>query len=613
MAQTSSLTPARASLIFLLLMGTFVSLSWLAVNSKSPTYDEPLHALAGWLHLRHHDFRIDPEDPPLWKYLAASCNEKGFLEVRLDSPAMARTMADVYYEWDVVHEMLYETPQNMEASDFLIRRSRLMMLTPAIVLGALIAWWSWKLGGAIAMVIATFAFAFDPNFLGHAALVKNDVSFTLAFLAAIAAAWSAGRRLTVANTAALAPACAAAINIKFSALILGPIVAGLLILRAMLGENWSCFGHALKSRFARLACAAGLCLLCGAASWLAIWACYGFRFGPSPDPSQSLSSAQMIEYLARNQLRASAGGREPTTQQLQSWQEPGRVKLLRFLEGHRLFPQAWIVGLLYTWGSALWRDAFLAGKVSATGWWYYFPFAILVKSPIALIVGAIGAFGVGISALRRPWRGNWTALWTAMCLFLPPAVYLAAAMASNLNIGLRHIFPVYPFIYIGIGLAAAHAWQLRPRLTRIIVAILAAGLAIESMSAFPDYIAFFNVAAGGARGGLGLLGDSNLDWGQDLKLLAHWQQRHPQTKLYLCYSGTADPWAYGIEYTNVPGGYPRGPARQHAQEPGVLAISASKLQHISIDATLKTEYGALRNRKPLEVLGGTIYLFDWPP
>src|SRR5439155_12528225 len=142
---------------------------------------------------------------------------------------------------------------------------------------------------------------------------------------------------------------------------------------------------------------------------------------------------------------------------------------------------------------------------SITGWLYYFPIAMLVKSPIALIFSAVVSLALGMILLARRWgekkKFDPAKTWTVLCLLVPPAIYLLSAMRSNLNLGLRHVLPVYPFIYIGIGLAASYVWKRHPRLAKITLLVLALGLAIESLAAFPDYIPFFNAAAGGKRGG----------------------------------------------------------------------------------------------------------------
>jgi hypothetical protein len=126
----------------------------------------------------------------------------------------------------------------------------------------------------------------------------------------------------------------------------------------------------------------------------------------------------------------------------------------------------------------------------------------------------------------------------------------------------------------------------------------------------PNYIAFFNAPAEW-YGPMRLLGDSNLDWGQDLPLLADWQRQHPQDKLYLCYFGSVDPASYGIRYTPLLGGYGAGPKPEEAHAPGVLAVSATHLQDIYTPPEYRNRFALLiEGRKPLAVLGKTIYLYE---
>ena len=94
------------------LLTVFAALALLSSRSKSPTYDEPLHALGAWLHLWKHDFRVDPEDPPLWKYWAALPNPPSALKVDLQSARYADVAADVYNEWPFVVQTLYRTEGN---------------------------------------------------------------------------------------------------------------------------------------------------------------------------------------------------------------------------------------------------------------------------------------------------------------------------------------------------------------------------------------------------------------------------------------------------------------------------------------------------------------------
>jgi len=404
------------------------------------------------------------------------------------------------------------------------------------------------------------------------------------------------------------------VTTKFSGLLLGPIVAVLLILRAIDQRPWPTFWRTLEWRSEKLVVAAMLLVACAAVSYVGIWSVYGFRFAPTRDPSVLLNMKRMQAYTAASEFELKNGGAEPTPEQVANWKPSPTARIVMTLEDMRFLPQAWLHGFLYTYQSTLTRDTYLLGKYSDTGWWYYFPLAMLFKTPLAILVAFALAMAIAVIVARRSGSAGKVYLnWTAACLAIPPAIYLFVAMAGNLNLGLRHVLPVYPFLYIGVGLAAAKAWELRPRVARWVVLALALVLAIETFAAFPNYIPFFNLAAGGARGGLRLLGDSNLDWGQDLPLLAEWQRKHPGVNLYLVYFGLADPWAYNIEYTNFPNGYKFGPTPKVSMLPGVLAISATHLQGIYQQKEARDIYGQLREEKPIDVLGGSIYLYQWPP
>ncbi|MEA2733607.1 MAG: hypothetical protein QOE14_58, partial [Humisphaera sp.] len=586
-----------------------------------------------------------PEHPPLWKYWAALLSRRDAIKVSLkvppgvefaalppedkNSPAMRYrfTADDLQHEWPLVVEMLYPCGRSLPAessacpdSDTFIQQMRAMMLVLAVAGGIVIALWGWQLGGSAAAITATLLYCLDPNFLGHGALVKNDVPITLITVALFWAVWRAGKKLTVWNATAIALLCAAAVTTKFSGLLLGPIVALLLILRALMPQPWQTFWRTLNLRLERIVLAAGILLLAMVVSYGGIWAAYGFRFGPTNDPQIESNLGRMALYTAMTELTVKYG-RPPTDAEIDQWRPSTMTEVIFTLNAAHALPQAWLHGLLYTYQSALMRPTFLLGGYSKTGWWYYFPVAMLVKTPLATLAAAVGAIVVFIVTLRTlGWRAT-AATWTAACLVIPPAVFLASAMRSNLNLGLRHVLPVYPFIYLAIGLAAAEAWRRWRTITKWAGAALAIVLAIETLSAFPDYIAYFNLAAGGKRGGLKILGDSNLDWGQDLKLLAQWQQEHqkkyPKENLYLVYFGLADPWAYGIRYINLEGGYAFGPKWEKRLDPGIIAISATAMQGIYTDElispALREEYALLQRTEPLAVLGGSIYLYRWPP
>jgi hypothetical protein len=183
-------------------------------------------------------------------------------------------------------------------------------------------------------------------------------------------------------------------------------------------------------------------------------------------------------------------------------------------------------------------------------------------------------------------------------------------MASARNVGFRHVFPMLPLIYVIVGVGLSRGIHIAPRIGATIASMLLSALAFETLIVTPNFIAFFNIAAGGSRGGLRLLSDSNLDWGQDLPLLRDWQNRNPNVGLRLFYFGGADPTYYvktqrfrRTELTSPP---------NPSEGPRVLAVSATMLQGTFARGQAAEDYARIRKTRPLEVLGGTIYIYPLP-
>jgi hypothetical protein len=132
---------------------------------------------------------------------------------------------------------------------------------------------------------------------------------------------------------------------------------------------------------------------------------------------------------------------------------------------------------------------------------------------------------------------------------------------------------------------------------------------------YPDFLAYFNEAAGGPREGWRVLADSDLDWGQGLKSLAAWlQKRGIDEPIALCYFGTAEPRYYGVRYRNMPGGLPFAPQAgfETARAPGWLAISDTNLQGVYYDEPLREEWRRFLERsgaEPAGIAGRSIFVY----
>ncbi len=557
------------------------------IGTLSPTIDEPLHAVGAWHARFAGDFRVDREDPALWLRYVGLFQARGDVRVTYDQGGWEESGHGATHPMNYFRSALYT---DSRAPGAVVREGRWASLCLAVALGASVAWMAWRLAGPCGGVAAAVAFALEPLMLGHGAIIKNDVAIALCYAWAAWWAWRAAEGRW-AGVVGLVVAMAVMPLVKFS----GPALAGFamvpLVARAALGGAWRVGGVRLGSAAARLGLTVGMALASAVLFWGLAWVCYDFRFAPSPD-GQCFDLDQQVLAAAKSDLRAKGviglNASRIDREALAAWSVPVPIRVARWVDGHRLLPQAYVDGLAYTYASTLSRRGFLLGELGVTGWWYYFPVAWWVKSPVTMTL-AIGA-GAAYALRGGRWRRH-------LFLVVPAALYVGSAMAGRLDIGLRHLLPAYPFLMVGLGMFVSATWTRRGR------AIWLAGAVVLALEVVPHrlgYVQFFNAPVGGARGGLALLGDSNLDWGQDLYLLSRWQAAHPGVPLYAnVFAPVVD--ARSARLTLTPRGVP-GPA-------GVYAISATRLQGIYEDAAGRETMRFWREQPPIEVLGGTIYLF----
>jgi hypothetical protein len=177
----------------------------------------------------------------------------------------------------------------------------------------------------------------------------------------------------------------------------------------------------------------------------------------------------------------------------------------------------------------------------------------------------------------------------------------------RLEIGLRYVLPIYPFLMVAGGYAVARLWE-RRWVLRAAVPLLLGWQAVTSAVAYPSYLAYFNEMVGGGRNGHRYLADSNLDWGQDLPALVSFMEEHGLQEIALSYFGLTDPAVYGIQYHPIPEGPPA---------PGWYAISATHLVGLydPVQNPVQTlfrgeaDLSPFRQMEPVEVLGNSIFVY----
>ncbi len=601
--------------------------AYTATERHSPGVDEPIHAAGNHIQRFYGDSRATPEDPPLFSWLSTILHRREDLHVDLQNPQYLNTI-DGRRDQSFLANTMYRTPGN--DPERYLSRSRIVFTLIGMALGALTATWAWKLGGPAAGVVAAALFAFDPNLIAHGPFVCSDVPHALAYLATCMAAWGLGRRGTVGRIILVGLAIAAAINLKSSGLLLVPVLFILVAYRVWTRREvpWTVAGFTPRTSAGRATTALVTLVAIGLVAWATTWALYGFRFRAAPDPSVHFGLDRAI-MAAKLSIAEQADAHGQTVIPPEQQPTPLFARFVGQLHQWRVMPEAWLHGVLLTWATTIVRPSYLLGERTLDGWWYYFPFSMLVKLPLATLAAVVLAIVAWVvkhaitededsKEDRQPparKKAGELSRWDVACLLAPVAVYGWVSIRSSTNLGIRHLFPVMPFLYVTVGVMLARLLRMfaRPKLVGGIFAAMGLILAVETLSVYPSYVSYFNVAAGGSRGGLELLSDSSLDWGQGLKHLAAWQKKHPDETLYLSYFGTAYPPYYGIHALPMGKGYPFDPKDQSELGPGVLAISATYVQGIGVYWPPTNPRAKLPKQQPIEVLDGCIYLYRWPP
>jgi hypothetical protein len=233
--------------------------------------------------------------------------------------------------------------------------------------------------------------------------------------------------------------------------------------------------------------------------------------------------------------------------------------------------------------------SFLLGQYSTEGLKLYFPAAILFKWPLLVIL--LSAAGVFLLFWRKV-EGRRELLW--MTIF--PVVYFVFAIFARINIGVRHVLPVYPFLLLYAGCV----WQgtRGVRWAKPLLGILLLAQAIDVARYAPDYLSYFNPLTRPNQTWQ-VLSDSNTDWGQGMLALRKYQTEHPGEVLHLAYVGEVDPAWYGVRYVRL---------KEEDRPSGTVIVSST---HLS-GQLLKNHY-AYRwlLQCPLKtVLNHTLYVFE---
>jgi len=601
----STALPRRVELtavIVLLAIYWLMAFGWLRISTI--TADEGFHLLSGYAYWSEGDFRYQSENGNLPQRLGAVpllfFSEKPLIP---DTPARENGN-----HFDLAAQFLWQSGNDPQA---MILSGRLMMLS-TVGLGLCLAvyFYARRLWGAKGGLISLFLAVFSTDLLAHGGLITSDTTFALLMLLSLACVWKMLHRVSLPIVLGTGLVLGLTAVAKFSAPLIG--VMALIMWVVCLIKNPAVSAGLLKAReisgrvkkfaaqFAGFAVAAVV-------AWVVLWAFYDFRFSGVPEGyptaySQrdsdlflrclSLQNPEAVRNLTSQEDVDAAieniGGLVPgTLRKLIEWQKDSPIKLL---------PEAYVHGFLHTYAFSLQRSAFLLGERSNVGWRKYFVVTFLLKTPLPVfglmalaLVAAAAAIARQKQGERLPWAENWIyrlcPLWTGIL------VYGAMAVLTNLNIGHRHILPIYPLLYILLGCVVVY-W-IQPALwKKLLLGALLLWCALAALMVRPHFLAYFNPLMGGPSQGYKLLIDSSLDWGQDVPLMVETVKNLKTTgdksPVYYAHFGSGWPEFYeGFKFHYLPAYRVTNAATYISVpplKPGLYLIHATQLQSVYVTA-----------------------------
>jgi len=576
-----------ANIIAVILLGIMFLTAVFSMKGDSLTFDELAHISAGYSYLAKQDYRLNPEHPPLIKDIPAL--PLLFLDLNFPDTGpnwLQKEAAPAWWvQFDLGNEFLYHSGNNPRE---IIFWSRFAMICFLIILGWLLFWWTKKITNNTVAVGVLTLFAFSPTFLAHGRLANTDVGAVFGGLLAIIFWLRFLQNPSWKNTLLAGLTFGVAMLFKFSLVLLIPFFAVITVIYALL------FSKSLVSYL-------GKSLLAGLAGFiLVIWPVYQFHIWHYP-----------AEQQLRDTIADISSHPVPILKDLVLWmtgQEPLRA------------PAQYLRGLLMASQRTMWGNTtYFLGQISAGSWRYYFPLLYLLKIPAVfhlLTLSALAAFSATLWKIKKQKKIlNYSRqyFWI-ITLFLWIAVYWTSAIAGNLNIGIRHLLPVFPFIYILAVFGVYQGFKLvkTPIKRRILASfflLLFFCYAVSSLFAFPHYLSYYNVFGGGIKNGYKIAVDSNYDWGQDFYRLLTFVEKEKIEKIYLDYFGGEDPvfWL-GEKYIKL------NPKEIKEPPHGWLAVSLNQLMGGIAEPTTGFDqetgyYSWLKNQTPAAKAGHSIFIY----
>ena len=563
---------AGAALVLLLTMVVQVGLS---TRQQSPSWDEGDHIYSGYVNWINGEYTLNPEHPPLVKLVAT------LPLVPLDLKIPPRQGRDFKREaYFGGRELIFRNDPKYGgkySADTLLFRVHMAALTFGVVLAAVLFLAGKEMFGATAGLITLALFVFDPSILANAPYVTTDTGAACGFFATIYLFYRYVKQMTWQRALACGVVLGLSLAAKHSTIVLFPLLVALGL--AEIAGRWK-----VERKLPALAVrtmANGLTVI-GAVALFVLWGIYSFRFHMHPNGVSMAPLAVEVRNLAKPM----------------QW-------FIMFCARFHLLPESYLFGLVDVQDVGEAWPTYFMGKIYAHGVWYYFPTLLSLKMTIGTLALVALGIWVFVSGKIRQTR-------EVFFLAFPLAFYLLVAMASPLNIGIRHILPVFPFVFALLG--AAGAWLVkRGKPWAYVVVILLFAHAIESLNAFPNYIPFGNAMWGGPANTYKYFSDANVDWAQQLKWTKQWLDKNNVKECSFAYFAATFllPSDYDIPCKLIPT-FDTNYLQDVEVPPvvkGPILISYGDLAGYEFGTWVRNPYESFNRRKPDAVIMNSIAVY----
>ena len=570
-------TVITLSLLLATLFWTVIALS---IRHQSQTIDEGFHLVAGYRYWQCRDFGVNSEHPPLVKIIAAT--PLWFSHITAPPGACGKDQTTKDYGYGLGYNYLYGGQVDADA---LLYRARLAASTFALLLAAGCFLLGYALFGAQAGGFALLLLVFEPTILAHAALVTTDTALSAFLLLAVLAFYLYSRSRQGVWLIATGIATGATLSAKHSGVLIVPILIAL----AAVESAWERRVTSMKtggSILRLLSRRAGELAMIFLIAIAVLWMTYTWRY--SARPGAEVMTFPLTDFIAKAQQQGTHGF--------------VLTAAIPALAKAHLLPEAYLYGLVDVLNvSDPGQPPFLLGKLYPSGRWYYFPVAFIIKATLGFLALLLLALVAG------HWMSSDRQLAFAY-LMIPPLILLLVASRSGLNIGLRHVLPMFSFLCVLIAGAMVPLWG-RSIGWKAVMVLLVGAHVISSLRAYPNYLAYSNEAWGGPLNTYRYLTDSNVDWGNGLYQVRDYLQAHHITDCWMAYDGVASTAYYGIPCRRLSASIGEFTAVPPYEVTGTFILSALTVSGIEWEPGELNPYHSFQEAKPVDNIAGAMLVY----